>query len=282
MNTPGNRGREVGLYLLLAYALTWLIAVPLALSGRDVIAWDLPLGIHYLAQFGPMLAALIVTLVFAGRPGVRDLTWRMIGWEGGWRWLLIAIGSPVALFLFAAGIARAIDGEWVALSDIGKVDGLPYLGIFVVPLWILTNGFGEEVGWRGFLLPRLQARWSALTATLILAVVWAFWHAPAFFYRPGYEEMGIIQLPGFFLGLLAGAILLAWLYNSSGGSILLVAIWHGLFNVFTASDAGQGTIAAAMSAGVMVWAVAIIFLLRPASLSHEPRQVPKIPAVHQA
>lgn len=99
------------------------------------------------------------------------------------------------------------------------------LGLAALPLWILTFGIGEETGWRGFALPRLQRGRSALSATIILWVFWALWHLPLFFYS--YEAS---ILPGFLIGLLAGAITLTWLYNSTSGTILLVALWHGTFN----------------------------------------------------
>jgi uncharacterized protein len=126
---------------------------------------------------------------------------------------------------------------------------------------------GEELGWRGFALPRLQQGRGALAATLLLGVVWAGWHLPAFFYLPNFRAMGLAGAPGFALGVLAGAVLLTWLYNSTGGSLLAVILWHGMFNVFTASQAGQGTVAMVMSIAVMVWAVAALALAGPARLS---------------
>ena len=110
---------------------------------------------------------------------------------------------------------------------------------------------------------------SALLATIMLWVFWAFWHLPLFFYS--YE---VSVLPGLLTGLLAGAIVFSWLYNSTGGSILLVAIWHGAFNFTTASVATKtGVTAAVISALVMVWAVIIVLLFKPANLARKARQV---------
>ncbi|MDZ7336120.1 MAG: CPBP family intramembrane metalloprotease [candidate division KSB1 bacterium] len=92
-------------------------------------------------------------------------------------------------------------------------------------LWLLTYGIGEETGWRGYALPRLQKNHSALSATVILWVFWALWHLSAFFYL--YDPTIVI---GFLLGVLAGAIVFTWLYNSTGGSILMVTLLHGVFN----------------------------------------------------
>ena len=93
---------------------------------------------------------------------------------------------------------------------------------------VLTSGIGEEFGWRGFALHRLQRTHSAVTSSLLVAIAWAGWHLPLFFYIPSYTAMGVRVLPGFFLGLFAGSIVLTWLYNSSGGSVLAAALWHAL------------------------------------------------------
>ncbi len=262
----------LSIFLVIAYAVTWAIAVPLALGAHGLLNWKLPQAIHYLAQFGPAAAAIIVTALTSGRDGLRELGTRAVKWRVGAKWLLIAAGSPIALFTVAALIARFVDGQWLNLWDLGNVNFLPAIGPAALPMWFVTNGLGEEIGWRGFALPRLQERHRALTATLILAVFWALWHVPAFFYVPTYRDMGARGAPGFFFGLLSGAILFTWLYNSTGGSILMVAIWHGLFNFFTASSAGHGTLAMVFSIEVMVWAVALVILERPANLAHQPRQ----------
>lgn len=260
------------LYFGLAYAITWSIAAPLAIAAQNVVDLQLPQAIHYLAQIGPAVAAIIVTALTEGSAGLRDLGGRVVKWRVGAKWILISAGSPIALFIVAAVAARIVDGEWINVWDLGKVNFLPSIGPAALLMWFVTNGLGEEIGWRGFALPRLQEHHRALTATLILAVVWAAWHIPAFFYVPTYREMGASGAPGFFFGILSGAILLTWLYNSTGGSILMVAIWHGMFNFFTASSAGHGTVAMVISIEVMIWAVALVLLDRPANLATCPRQ----------
>jgi membrane protease YdiL (CAAX protease family) len=150
----------------------------------------------------------------------------------------------------------------------GEVDYLPPLGLVAIPLWILTFGIGEETGWRGFALPRLQKGRSALSATLLLWLSWALWHSPMFFYA--YDPFII---PGMLIGLLAGAIIFTWLYNSIGGSVLITAIWHGLFNYTTACTSCKiGLIPAFISTLVMLWAVVVVIRLQPADLVHKRKQ----------
>ena len=170
------------------------------------------------------------------------------------------------LFTGAALMDRLLNGTSPTLSAIGRVNFLPALGLAAIPLWILTSGLGEEVGWRGYLLPALQRRRGALKATLLLWLVWLGWHAPFFFYVPSYREMGLVGVPELAFSLLAGAVLLTWLANGSG-SLLMVILWHGLFNVFTASEAGRGSLAMGLSMAVIAAAVAILALARPSDLA---------------
>lgn len=182
--------------------------------------------------------------------------------------------TPIAVFLLSlvgpAIVVRALGGEWPDLQRLGEVNYLPNLGIGALVLWLATYGFGEEIGWRGFALPRLQKGRSALSATLILGVMWIVWHMPAFLYLDTYVALGLAAFPMFALGVMTGAIVFTWLYNSTGGSVLMVAIWHGVFDFLSASKISGGTIAALMSAAIMVWAVAIVIVFKPANLSrHE-------------
>jgi uncharacterized protein len=178
----------------------------------------------------------------------------------GPRWWLIAAGSPLALFSIGATTSRIATGAWPELARIGDVSFLGDIGLLVVPLWLLTFGFGEEVGWRGFALQHLQPRHGALRTTLLIATVWVTWHVPSFFYLPTYMAMGLGALPGFALGLTLGAVLLTWLYNGSGGSIFAVAMWHALYDLFSASAATNVAANTAMSIVIMVWAVVVLVL----------------------
>jgi len=171
-------------YFVLAYALSWAVEIPLAASAQGWLQTPIPPALHYLASFGPLLAALIITAATEGSQGIRQLLAGLWKWRVGLGWVLFATLSPVALFALAAIVGYATNGTWPDLALLGEVDYLPYLGIMgAFLLWLLTFGIGEEVGWRGYALPRLQQKHSALTATLMLGVVWAFWHLPAFFYK---------------------------------------------------------------------------------------------------
>jgi len=260
-------------YFVLAYAITWTIVSPLVASALGLLHLSIPPQIHYLGAYGPLLAALIVTGVTGGTAGLRELGARMLKWRVGIVWILIALFSPALLFLLSALILRLTGAAWADFSQFGLSNDFPSFGLIVNWIvWTLTLGIGEETGWRGFALPRLQRNHSALTATLILTVFWALWHVPAFFYRPQYLGLGVVWTIGFFLLLIPGAIVLTWLYNSTRGSILMVALWHGAWNTATTSPIAQGNIAAVMSILIMVWALLLVILAGPACLSRAGKQ----------
>ena len=257
-------------YFILAVAITWSIMLPLVASAQGWLQAPIPFALHYLAAFGPMLAALIMTWVTGGAAGLKELWGRVTKWRVGLTGAAFAVLSPVVLFALAAIVVRALGGEWPDLGRLGEINYFPNLGIGALALWLATYGFGEEIGWRGFALPRLQKGRSALSATLILGVMWIVWHMPPFLYLDTYVALGLAAFPMFALGVMMGAIVLTWLYNSTGGSVLMVAVWHGVFDFLAASKASDGYIAALMSAAIMVWAVVIVVAFKPAHLSrHE-------------
>lgn len=261
-------------YFALAYAISWAVELPLVASAQGWLQTPVPSTLHYLAAFGPLLAALIVTAATEGSSGIRQLLAGLLKWRVGLGWILFAILSPVALFGVAAVAGYATQGKWPELALLGEVDYLPYLGVGgALILWLLTFGIGEEIGWRGFALPRLQQGHSALTATLILGVVWAFWHLPAFFYKDTYVAMGLVTgFPLFLLSILAASLVFTWLYNSTRGSLLMVILFHALFDFLSTSRAGGDNAPAIMSAAIMIWAVLVVILFKPANLSHEKKQ----------
>jgi len=163
--------RSLVAYFVLACAITWAIGIPLAASVRGLLSVQIPPSVHFLAAYGPMLSAFIVVGVSGGPAGIRELVGRMTQWRVGLRWILIALFSPVALYLIAAVMLRVWSGSWPDFSRFGstvEVTGLGWLAGWA--FHTLTFGIGEETGWRGFALPRLQKGRSALSATFILSV----------------------------------------------------------------------------------------------------------------
>jgi len=259
---PSTRTRrDLAVFFLLAFVFSWLFAVPLALKSHGRWPTSLPSSLHYLVAYGPLLAALVVTRISQGLEGLKQFRSRLLKWRVSWFWWLIAL-SPLLFYAFVNLVFGLVQGQPVDFSPLGRLKFLPELGVLAWPFWILTFGLGEEAGWRGYALPNLQRKHGARTATLILWFFWALWHVPLFFYS--YEPL---MAPIFLLSLLAGAFVFTWLYNSTGDSILITAVWHGTFNLTTACVAcGEGPGAALVSAAVMVWAVILLLPNMPPAL----------------
>jgi membrane protease YdiL (CAAX protease family) len=265
---PSQRRRQLVVYFMLAYALSWAIEIPIALSAREIIAVQVSPKLHYLAAFGPCVAALIVVGATEGWPGLRRLLAGLTRWRVGRGYALFAILVPPALFALAVVVSRFTQGGWPDLGLLGEADYLPRLGVLpVLGLWLLTFGLGEELGWRGFALPRLQASRSAYAAALVLGVVWAMWHIPAFFYRDTYMEMGLLVVPMVVFSVTVASVVMTWLYNGTQGSLLMVVLFHALFDFFSVSQAGGDGAPIVMSAVVVFWAVRAVKVYGPADLA---------------
>ncbi len=262
-DTPSTSPRElvrrhrIVFFLAVTYAATWGAWIPL---GHHVgPGFDLR---YLLGLLGPMVGALVTTAVVDGTRGLRELAARMTRARVGLRWWLFALGLPLAVFVVCfAALAAYGAVELPTWNTLGELTGFPLTNAF--GLWlalVAINGFGEEVGWRGFLLPQLQRAHSPLVASLIVAALWAAWHIPAFFVVDTYRAMPIAMLPMFVLGLVSGAVILAWLYNRGRGSILLAAVFHGTYNLFSGTVGARGFVAAIESTVVMVVAVVLVIL----------------------
>lgn len=254
-------------YFLLAYAVSWFFMIPLALTKQGLIDWPLPFSTHYLAAYGPFIAAFLVTFITSGKSGVKNLFKSIVKWNVKPVWWIVVI-SPILIYAILSVLNYFLEGSFYNQNLLGEIKYVPNWGIGAVLFWILTYGLGEEVGWRGFALPRLQTSRNALSATVFLWIFWSLWHLPAFFYL--YDTSILIP---FLIGQFSGAILFTWLFNSTSGSTLMVIIFHGTFNFITASKGGEGLVAAVLSTLVIVWAVLLIILYKPASLSHLEHRV---------
>ena len=250
----------IGFYAL-TLAISWGWMLPFVLAGSVVhrgSGWPT----HMPALMGPMIAAVVVTAWTQGARGVRDLGRRMIRWRVGLRWWFWGLGSPLAYFAAGVVIARLSDGQWPSFAGLDQLLRDPGDRRRSASGWQPSSTvLGEETGWRGFALPQLQSRYSPLVASLTIVPMWAFWHAPYFAVLSTYRGFGPMQYVGFVFGLACGSVVLTWLYNRSGASILVVAVWHGTFNMFGgATAATEGTIAAVVSTAIMIQAIVLVAL----------------------
>jgi membrane protease YdiL (CAAX protease family) len=250
-------------FFVLAYAISWLIWLPPLASAQGFLDRPVSPYLHLVGELGPLFAALIVTGITTGRTGILELAKRMFRWRVNLVWHLIAWFSPVVLFIIAAIIARIVWGTWPALSRFGQTAEYPQLALLVY--WaaaLFFYGWGEETGWRGFALPKLQKNHNALTSTFLLSIFWALWHLPVFWFVDGFMKMGIGGAIGWYFSILLGAVLFTWLYNSTTGSILIVAVFHATMNIVFDSPF-SGDFATVLGMLMTVWGIAMLFFYRP-------------------
>lgn len=256
------RRHPVAAYVVLAYAVSWAWWVPLALSGamtRTGQGWPT----HVPGLLGPSVAAVLVTAVVDGRRGLADLWSRVVRWRvgRGW-WLLVAATALVAAVGAAVPALRGDDAA--GLEGLARYSGIGDVGwLGVVAIAFLVNGLGEEVGWRGFAVERLLTPHGLRATALLVALMWAPWHLPTFWTNVSWRGWGPLELVGWLVGLVAGSVLLTWLYREARHSVLLVAAWHTAFNFTSATDGTSQVVAVATSA--LVIAAAIWVLRREAA-----------------
>ncbi|TCK21963.1 CPBP family intramembrane glutamic endopeptidase [Pseudonocardia endophytica] len=277
------RRYPMGSFVVLALAMSWLAWVPYILSeqGLGLWAYRFPellgssqlLGVLPGAYLGPIGAALFVTAVADGRPGLRRWLGRMWRWRVRWHWYAITLlGVPAAML--ATGFAYS-GGQVNAPSLMAIAVYVPAL-----VMQMLTTGLAEEPGWRDFALPRLQRRFGPLLGTMILGPVWALWHAPLFLTEwGGWPDATWVRPVGFVIFCLAFNVVMTWVFNRTGESLPLAMMAHVSVNnfasvlwseMFPSLDADNAM--AAMASGALIAAVAIMVGTR-GRLGYSPRTV---------
>jgi uncharacterized protein len=196
-------------FFILAYALTWPVIPLVSVSPL--------LGLP--ALFGPALAAIIVAYLVDGKSALNDLLSRLVRWRVEARWYVLALGLPAILALAAAGLNLLL----------GAPTAIRFGGLSVLNFVVIVFVVGEELGWRGFALPKLLAIRSALAASLILGMIWGAWHLTTFFV-PGAPQYGL-PFTAFVLLTIAYSVLIGWVYVHTGGSVLIATLLHGTINI---------------------------------------------------
>jgi membrane protease YdiL (CAAX protease family) len=228
------RRHPLSAYFILAFALAWVFTIPIVLSQRGLGWVSLPDGLllvlFLVATFsGPLPAALIMTRLTDGWAGVHRLLGRMVQWRAGLGWYLLVLAGTPLIFLAGASVYSGL-APWTAL-----VANWPLLFSAYLPaalIGVIIPGLGEEPGWRGFALPRLQQRYGALAGSLILGALHALWHLPVYFVRGAIQD-GPFDLTVFItnsLLIVAMTLVWTWLFNHAGQSVLFAMIVHGVNN----------------------------------------------------
>jgi membrane protease YdiL (CAAX protease family) len=219
-------------FFIFAYAGTWLLEMPYVLSedGAGLLPFSSPLLIwtNPVTIFtGPFLAAFIMTGVTEGRAGIRRLLRRFVLWRVGLGWyLFVLVGIPAILVLSVIVLPGAL-GSFQGLASLAPLT-LLFLSVYA---FFIGGPLGEEPGWRGFALPRLQSLHGPLVGTLILGVLWGLWHLPLFF--TPWNELTTLNVVVYVLATICLSIIYTWVFNNTKGSVLMAILIHWSFDLST-------------------------------------------------
>jgi uncharacterized protein len=235
----------------LTFMISWGLWIPMVVLGREVPA------LRISGNFGPLAAALLVAAGAQGRPGLYALWRRFARWRVPVRWYLVALLSTAVVVLTALGLDRVCAGSAGALlgtpllPPTGSIrgggvllpsgaaallgGGAPFPAVEALARVLLVFGYalvfsavGEETGWRGFALPRLQRRIGPLGASVLLGLIWGVWHLPLFLVPGGFHQA--IPFALFVLQDVALAVVMTWIYNHTGGSLVPAHLFHAASN----------------------------------------------------
>ena len=242
---------RLGAFLVLAFGLSWW-PWPLALVEPDS---------EPMVWFGPLIAAVLVTALAHGPGALWALARSIIRWRAPWStWAFAALGPFGLAFLtgaaaYALGLMQSVDvyqpGGWSTLVDVLVV---------MITTALLGGPLFEEVGWRGFFQPELQRRHSAVWASMVVGTVWVIWHLPLLLTDPTGQRP---PLP-FAAWILAQAVLIAWVYNTSRGSVLIAVVFHAAAN--TAGRMLLEPLVGEPGFSAVWWLMAALYLLAAAVL----------------
>jgi membrane protease YdiL (CAAX protease family) len=256
-------------FFSLTFAFTWICWA----ASRAISYGSTP--VLLLGVFAPGLVALALTERYEGRAATRALIARIFKWDVGARWYAFAILYIPAIKLVVALVHRIVTDAW---PRFGQEPVYAMAAALLVSTWIQA---GEEVGWRGYALPRLSERFGLAQASVILGGIWATWHLPIFFFPVG-DLLGQ-SFPLYLLQVTAISVTMAWLYWRTGGSLLIVMLFHAAVNnlkdivpsatpgatnpfVFNASLVGWLTVA-------FLWIAAAYFLFKMRGVTALPSAV---------
>lgn len=266
------RRRPVSIFFVLAFVITWAVWVPRAFD----IDWAVGVGTFW--TYGPAAAAVVAAILVGGRAEMRRLLSGLDKWRIGWNWYVVILFGPLVLGLFVAMVCAALGGDWEdGLPDVFS-ESLPIVLLLLVILTI-TDGLGEELGWRGFALPKMLERQNAIAASILLGLIWAIWHLPLIWtdgsaLESTYFWLLLARLP-------ATAVLFTWVYQHTNGSVVAAAILHASLNLFSVAPPIPGDpLTPAVIMLVSHWLIALFLVVfaGPQRLDRFPRQ-PVEPAV---
>jgi membrane protease YdiL (CAAX protease family) len=221
-------------FFFIAYAGAWLVESPVVLSrtGTGLLPYTLPPVVVVVliagATFtGPTLSAFVMVRVTEGKEGPKRLLRRYVLWRVKLRWYLFVLLVIPASEVLGAIVLPGVLASYQPVT-LGLVVGYP---LAFVATFVLGGPLGEEPGWRGFALPRLQAARGPLAGSLLLGVLWGAWHLPLF-WSGVWTPPTVANIVMFFVMTTALTVVITWVFNNANGSLLITMLMHASFNTF--------------------------------------------------
>lgn len=261
------KSHQVAAFFLVTFGYSYLIGLPLVATSLGWVPYHMPpllaLANQLLAAWGPTLTALFLTGLISGKAGLKELLSRVVRWRVGVQWyafVLLLYGVVVSI---ALGLDVLLGGKVPGTIQLTPWYSVPLTFAIDFPLFLFVGGpLAEELGWRGFALPRLLKSHNAFFSALFIGVIWAFWHLPLFWIPGSGSGSGLSDFVWFFFQLTAWGVLLAWVYINTRGSLLLCILFHAAGNTWTSGVLEvPGSSRANIFTDVLLWVVVIIVLL---------------------
>ena len=227
-------GHPLVSFFVIAFAGAWLVEAPVVLSrtGTGLLPYTLPplvvlLAIAGATFTGPTLAAFVMVRVTEGKEGPKRLLRRYVQWRVAVRWYLFVLLVIPASEVLGAIVLPGVLASYQPVT-LGLVAGYPLA--FLTTL-VLGGPLGEEPGWRGFALPRLQVACGPLGGGVVLGVMWALWHLPLF-WSGVWTPLSLANVVTFIVMITLLTVVMTWVFNNAAGSLLITMLMHASFNTF--------------------------------------------------
>ena len=264
-------------YFILALGWSWLFWIPVVLTGMDISVTP-GIALFTIGIFGPAVSAILLTCLTGDKQERREYWSRLISFTRiGPRWyaIIILIAPVYSVLAILSGLV--IKGNIPAVDTAVRYVTHPLTIIPFAIVRMVSGPLPEELGWRGYALDRLQRKWNALVSSLVLGVIWAVWHTPMFFMRGSLmsevlplwsTEFWVVMGPG----ILAGSVVMTWIYNNTQRSTLAAILFHFMMN-FTAEFLRlPGDIKTYQFVWLTIIAIVVTLVYGPATLKGKVRR----------
>lgn len=249
----------VAAFYILAFLFSWLGWIPQTLRARGLISFDSPL-LALLGGVGPTLAAIAVLLALGEKNGVRALFAALFQFKASAGWFVFVFGFWFVVAAVALG-AGALFGQ-----PLPALDQFAWGGLIPIFIGMLISNVWEEIGWRGFALPRLQEKYTDLHIVFLMGLLWSLWHLPLLL-NPSSPMSGLPWYGEIVFSLSLTAIY-TWLYRNTARSLFFVSVFHAMSNTVAFALHTLGVFVS--SYGFVVGAVAVVAI--GIILIHGPRR----------